>query len=111
LIRGTVRPARGSRRCCRPGDHSIRHVALELFQALSTACEQMRVEPVRLGMGGAGRWLADRPLLRQTCGATFQPAPHPQVQREPGQNSFRYGFDLLHDRLSHPHWGCVTHPG
>src|SRR5207245_1773553 len=27
--------------------------------------------------GGARRWLAGRPLLRQTAGATFQPAPAP----------------------------------
>ena len=31
----------------------------------------------RGGWGDARRWLADRPLLRQTAGATFQPAPAP----------------------------------
>src|SRR5215472_12937254 len=51
------------------------HVALELFQSLERDFERMPVESA--GRGGARRWLADRPLLRQTFRAAFQPAPAP----------------------------------
>src|SRR6266446_5309582 len=62
------------------------HIQLEQFsQVMAESGSECGVLPARAvagtvrraRRGGARRWLADRPLLRQTFRAAFQPAPAP----------------------------------
>src|SRR5437763_17177646 len=48
----------------------------------------------RVWRGDARGWLADRPLLRQTLGATFQPALAPACPARAGRESVPTWFQL-----------------
>src|SRR6266478_6187274 len=69
------------------------HVALELLQSLERDFERMPVESAGLGVmvRGAGWQIAH--CYGKPFEQPFSQRPHPHVERQPVQNSFRHGFN------------------